>query len=84
MTAAVNALLVDVRAAAIVALQAFTVFTKDSDPYQEHDFGSFALVSETFFRKIDYYDETCTYGSEDPCDPDKTTRVLTLMLAQDY
>jgi Protein of unknown function (DUF3768) len=43
-----------------------------------------ALVSETFFWKMDYYDESCTYGSEGPCDPDKTTRVRTLMLAQDY
>ena len=40
MTAAVNALPLDVRAAAIVALQASTVFTKDSDPYQERDFGT--------------------------------------------
>jgi hypothetical protein len=80
----VNALPVDVRAAAIVALQAFTVFTKHSNPYHEHEFGSFAVVSETFFCKIDCDDEPCTYGSEDPCDPDKTTRVLTLMLAQDY
>jgi Protein of unknown function (DUF3768) len=86
MTAAVNALPVDVRAAAIAALRASTVFTMGSDPYpyQEHDFDSFALVSETFFWKIDYYDESCTYGSNDPCDPDKTTRALTLMLAQDY
>lgn len=68
----------------IAALQASTVFTKDSDPYQEHDFDGFALVSETLFWKIDYYDETCTCGSEDPCDPDKTTRAPTLMLAQDY
>jgi Protein of unknown function (DUF3768) len=80
----VNALRVDLRAAAIVALQAFTAFTRDSNPYQEHDFGSFALVSEPFFCKIGYYDETRTYGSEDPCDSDNTTRVPTLMLAQDY
>jgi len=84
MTAAVNALPVEVRAAAIVAVQAFIVFTKDNDPHEEHDFGSFELAGETFFWKIEYYDETCTYGSEDPCDPDKTTRVLTLMLASDY
>jgi hypothetical protein len=65
-------------------VQAFIVFTKDNDLHEEHDFGSFELAGETFFWKIEYYDETCTYGSEDPCDPDKTTRVLTLMLASDY
>jgi Protein of unknown function (DUF3768) len=84
MTPAVNALPVEVRAAAIVAVQAFTVFTKHNDPFEEHDYGSFDLAGETFFWKIDYYDETCTYGSEDPCEPEKTTRVLTLMLAADY
>jgi Protein of unknown function (DUF3768) len=76
-TAAVNALPVEVRAAAIVALQAFTVFTPDNDPHKGHDFGRFELAGEPFFWKIDYCDETCTYGCEDPCDPDKTTRVLT-------
>jgi Protein of unknown function (DUF3768) len=62
----VNALPVEVRAAAIVAVQAFIVFTKDNDPYGEPDRGSFELGGESFFWKIDYYDETCTYGSEDP------------------
>jgi hypothetical protein len=33
---------------------------------------------------IDYYDERCEYGSLDPTDPEKTTRALTLMLAEDY
>jgi len=84
MTAAVNALPAQIQAAALSAMQTFSAFTEDNDPHGEHDFGSFELAGETFFWKIDYYDETCTYGSEDPCDPDKTTRVLTLMLAKDY
>jgi Protein of unknown function (DUF3768) len=84
VTAAVNALPVEARAAAIVAVQASAVFTEENDPYGEHDCASFELGGETFFWKIDYYDETCTYGSQDPCDPDKTIRVLTLMLASDY
>jgi hypothetical protein len=59
-------------------------FSDDNDPHGEHDFGSFELCSRTFFWKIDYYDSDLQHGSEDPTDPNKTTRVLTLMLAEDY
>jgi len=36
------------------------------------------------FFKIDYYDKTLEWGSEDPSDPEKTTRVMILMLASEY
>lgn len=36
------------------------------------------------FWKIDYYDRKVEFGSENPADPAQTTRVLTLMLAQEY
>ena len=42
------------------------------------------LAGRTFYWKIDYYDERCEYGSLDPADPEKTTRVLTLMLGEDH
>lgn len=32
---------------------------------------------------IDYYDSALEWGSENPANPDVTTRVLTIMLAQD-
>ena len=53
MTAAVNALSVELRAAAIVAVQAHTVFTKDDDPYEEHDWASFELGGRRFVWTID-------------------------------
>lgn len=49
-----------------------------------HDFGSFKHGENTVFWKIDYYDKHLVYGSEDPSDPAKTTRVLTIMLREEY
>ena len=84
MTSGVDALPSMVKATALQQVAAFNSFTADNDPYGEHDFGSFELCSRKFFWKIDYYDERCEYGSEDPADTTKTTRVLTLMLAEEY
>jgi Protein of unknown function (DUF3768) len=55
-----------------------------NDPHGEHDFGHFEIAGQKFFWKIDYYDAAMEFGSEDPADPTKTTRVLTIMLASEY
>jgi hypothetical protein len=73
-----------VKSAAIRKVVDFDDFNEDNDPYGEHDFGSFELCNRRFFWKIDYYDEKAEYGSEDPADPRKTTRVLTIMLASEH
>lgn len=62
----------------------FDDFTKDNDPYEEHDFGSFNHNDNKIFWKIDYYDQSYTYGSEAPEDAKLTRRVLTVMLASEY
>lgn len=67
----------------------FDQFTPDNDPYGEHDFGAIHHGDEDVFWKIDYYDRESLdadeeYGSEDPSDPEITTRIMTIMLAQDY
>lgn len=58
--------------------------SQDNDPHHEHDFGSFHVASYHVFWKIDTYDERMEFGSEDPADPTKTTRVMTIMLASEY
>jgi hypothetical protein len=84
LTASVDALPSDTKAMAIRKVATFSEFDEANDPHGEHDFGSFDLAGQKFFWKIDYYDRRLTGGSEDPADPSKTTRVLTIMLAEDY
>ncbi len=85
MTHSVVSLPVEIVASALAAMMEFKDFTEDNDPYGEHDFGSFKIQEHMFFWKIDYYDKkSMDCGSEDPADPTMTTRVLTLMLAEDY
>lgn len=84
MTAGVDALPDMVKASALVRVSEFKDFDASNDPHEEHDFGKFELCSRTFFWKIDYYDASGEFGSEDPADPGQTKRVLTLMLAEEY
>lgn len=62
----------------------FNSFKAGDDPYKEHDFGAFDYKGNKIFFKIDYYDTNYEYASEDPADPSKTNRVLTVMLANEY
>jgi len=66
------------------AVRAFSDFNSDNDPHGEHDFGCLDVDGYAFFWKIDYYDPTLTFGSEDPSDPNVTTRILTIMLREEY
>ena len=84
LTAGVDALPSDVKAMVIRRVATFSEFTADNDPHAEHDFGRFDLAGRKFFFKLDYYDLAMEFGSEDPADPSKTTRVLTIMLAEEY
>ena len=68
----------------ISQVQQFTEFCADNDPHGEHDFGKVEIQGIACFWKIDYYDSDLKYGSENPADPDLTTRVLTIMLVEEY
>ncbi len=73
-----------VRDEALQRVRTFTDFTKDNDPYGEHDCAVFEIDGQRFMFKIDYFDKSMEYGSEDPADPEETTRVLTIMMPSDY
>jgi hypothetical protein len=65
-------------------VRSYDSFTPDADPHGEHDFGVFEFAGERCFWKLDYYSPDLKSGSEDPTDIEKTTRVLTIMLASEY
>jgi len=69
---------------AVDAVKQFDAFTSEYDPYGEHDFGSLNVQEHKLFWKIDYYDPTMKFGSEDPSNAELTKRVLTVMLAGEY
>lgn len=64
------------------AVESFSSFNEDNDPYGEHDFGSLRFEGQKIFWKIDYYDQALQVW----CDPlDKACRrTLTVMLAEEY
>lgn len=66
------------------AVQDYDDFSESNDPYGEHDFGSFKIDSHKLYWKIDYYDMTLECGSEDASNPDVTTRILTILLREEY
>jgi Protein of unknown function (DUF3768) len=84
MTAGVAALSEEELTQVLERVRHFDEFTTDNDPHGEHDFGNFELAGVNYFFKIDYYSTDMQGGSEDPADPEKTTRVLTIMRADEY
>ena len=68
------------------AVAQFSDFSEDNDPYDEHDFGAIEIAGAgKVFWKIDCFaDESMNEGCEDPADPDRSFRVLTIMLASEY
>lgn len=84
ITAGVEAMPLDHRRALLQKVRSFEAFGEDNDPHGEHDFGAVDEAGERYFWKLDYYDRTMESGSPDPADPAVTTRVLTIMRADEY
>jgi uncharacterized protein DUF3768 len=84
ITSGVEAMPLDQRRSILQKIRSFDAFNEGNDPHQEHDFGSIDEAGVRCFWKIDYYDRKTEFGSPDPADPAVTTRVLTIMLAEEY
>jgi hypothetical protein len=84
ITSGVEAMPLDQRRSLLQKVRAFDAFTDDNDPHHEHDFGAVDEGGVRCFWKIDSYDRATEMGSPDPADPSVTTRVLTIMRADEY
>ncbi|MGB7916627.1 MAG: DUF3768 domain-containing protein [Rhodomicrobium sp.] len=84
MTAGVAALDCSMRNAVVEKIKAFDAFDDGNDPWGKHDFISIEHDGQTFFAKIDCYNRDLSGHSEDATDPEKTCRVMTIMLAEEY
>lgn len=84
ITEGVSNLAPEALAVLVSGVRTFHAFNEDNDPHSEHDFGSIDIAEEKYFWKIDYYDKALAAGSPNPSDPAVTTRVLTIMRADEY
>ena len=84
MTQGIQALGQKAVAEIIAKVRAFDQFNEGNDPYGEHDFGKIVHGHDNVFWKLSYYDRAMEFGSPDPADPAVTTRVMTVMLVDEY
>ena len=84
LTPGILSLPVAMRSEIVRRIMAFKEFNEANDPRHEHDFIAFDLTGRRIFAKIDYYAPDLEHGSDDPADPAKTTRVMTIMTAEEY
>ena len=84
LTRGVASLDATTQAKIIKAVGDFDKFTRDNDPHGEHDCAILSVEDYRIMFKIDYFDPTLTYASEDPADPAKTARVMTIMFTDEY
>ena len=66
------------------AIRTFDVFIPDNDPFGEHDCAKVSVGDHMVIFKIDYFDPSMTFHSDDATNPSITKRVMTIMLASEY
>jgi hypothetical protein len=84
ITAGISAMAPAEKYAIMERVRTFSEFSPENDPYGEHDFGSFDFAGTKIFWKIDCYDLAMQHGSPNPADPAVTSRVITVLLADEY
>ena len=84
LTQGVSNLPFDEQLRILIKVKEFKDFNEGNNPYGERDFGRIEHKGITCFFKIDYYDNSMQYGSDNPADETITTRVLTIMRADEY
>ena len=84
ITPGVQGLATDIASRVLQAIQSFDGFCEDNDPYGTHEFGGVEVEGQKVWFKIDAYDQNLEYGSSDPSDPSITTRVMTILLPEEY
>ena len=72
------------RAELLRLIRDYDTFDHDNDPYGHRDLGSFEFEGTACLWKIDFYNVDLSAGSEDPADPFKTVRVLTILRADEW
>jgi hypothetical protein len=84
VTAGFESLPAERRRVILAKIRAFDEFDEDNDPDGERDLGLVDVGGVRCLWKIDQYDKQMELMSLDPANPEVTTRVLTVMLADEY
>lgn len=84
VTAGINALGPVAVAMIMREIAEFDDFSADNDPHGEHDCAILTVGGLRVLWKIDCYDTDHRHHSSDPSDPQVTSRVITVMLVEEY
>ena len=84
LTQGVSNLPFDEQVKILIKVKDFNDFTPDNNPWDENDCGKLEHNNTYYFWKIDYYNRDMDAGSDNPSNPDITTRVLTIIRSDEY